>query len=104
MGSPQYLKEGWAPAGMGRCKCPHCRAVVSTNALARARHKCATTPIKDIDGNSLRVGDTVKKVEFGAAAVHRLVMAIGKGEHIAGYIMVTSSIAWEHPRHYRKVF
>lgn len=40
-GLPQYLKEGWSPRGPGRCKCPHCGATVSTNALARARHKCS---------------------------------------------------------------
>jgi hypothetical protein len=99
----QYLKDGWRPNGPGRCICPHCRATVSTNALARARHKCPETNVKDVDGNSLRVGDTVRKVEFGPNAIGRLLYAIGKGEHIDGWIRVSSSIAWEHPRNYRKV-
>ncbi len=90
MATAQYIKEGWRPNGPGRC-------------IARARHKCPETPVKDVKGNSLRVGDTVRKVEFGPKAIHRLVMAIGEGEHIAGYIKVTSSIAWEHPRNYEKV-
>lgn len=100
---PQYIKEGWRPAGPGLCKCPNCRAIVSTNALGRARHTCAETAVKDIKGNSLRVGDTVRKVEFGPKAIHRLIMAIGEGEHIAGLIMVTGSIAWEAPRNFEKV-
>jgi hypothetical protein len=36
----QYLKEGWRPHGPGKCRCPHCGEVTSTNALARARHVC----------------------------------------------------------------
>ena len=57
----------------------------------------------DIDGNPLHVSDTVQKVEWGVKAIHRLVKAVGEGEHITGCIMVTSSIAWESPRNYRKV-
>lgn len=103
MATPQYIKDGWRRHGPGRCRCPVCGTVTSTNALARARHKCPETDTKDIDGNSLRVGDTVQKVEFGPKAIHRLVKAIGDGEHTTGWIMVSSSIAWEHPRNYRKV-
>lgn len=103
MATQQYIKEGWRPNGPGRCICPGCRSTVSTNALARARHKCPETPVKDAKGNSLRVGDTVRKVEFGPKAIHRLIVAIGNGEHIDGWIKVTSSIAWEHPRNYEKV-
>lgn len=40
MSTPQYIKEGWRPAGPGLCRCPHCRAIVTTNALGRARHVC----------------------------------------------------------------
>jgi hypothetical protein len=37
---PQYLKEGWRQHGPGQCRCPKCGAVISTNALARAKHVC----------------------------------------------------------------
>lgn len=40
---PQYVKEGWRPHGPGLCRCPNCGAVISTNALARARHACPPT-------------------------------------------------------------
>jgi len=40
MARPQYLQQGWRPNGPGRCICPHCRTTVSTNAMARARHRC----------------------------------------------------------------
>lgn len=100
----QYIKEGWRPHGPGLCRCPDCGTLVTTNALGRAQHKCPTKgDAYDADGKPLRVGDTVCKVEYGANAIRRLVMAIGQGEHIEGWIMVSSSMAWEHPRNYRKV-
>jgi hypothetical protein len=40
----QFLKEGWKPHGPGKCKCPRCGAITSTNAMARARHFCAPRP------------------------------------------------------------
>jgi hypothetical protein len=57
----------------------------------------------DVNGKPLKVGDTVRAVEWGSKAIHRLVKAIGDGEHTTGWIMVTSSIAWEHPRHYERI-
>lgn len=39
MKTPTYMKEGWAPRGPGRCRCPRCGATVSTNALARRAHE-----------------------------------------------------------------
>ena len=36
---PQWMKEGYRSIGPGQCVCPTCGKVVSTNALARARHK-----------------------------------------------------------------
>lgn len=101
---PQYLRDGWSPRGPGRCKCPGCGTICSTNALARARHKCPTIGAAyDVDGKPLQVGDTVQKVEWGAKAIHRLVQAIGSEQRLAGYVMVQGSIAWESSRNYRKV-
>lgn len=59
---------------------------------------------KDIDGQLVRIGDTVCKVEYGPNAVRRLVKAIGSGEHLDGFIMVTGSIAWESARRFRRKF
>lgn len=36
---PEYIREGWRPAGPGGCRCPKCGATVSTNALGRASHR-----------------------------------------------------------------
>lgn len=38
---PEYLREGWRTAGPGGCRCPHCGATVTTNALGRASHRQA---------------------------------------------------------------
>jgi hypothetical protein len=35
---PEYQREGWRPAGPRHCRCPHCGATVTTNALGRASH------------------------------------------------------------------
>lgn len=43
---PEYILEGWRPAGPGGCRCPKCGATVSTNALARASHQRACTKRK----------------------------------------------------------
>lgn len=73
-------------------------------AIRERKAAVAKTPtVKDVKGNELRVGDTVRKVEWGPNAIHRLVEGIGEGETIAGYIKVTGSIAWEHPRNYEKI-
>lgn len=40
----QYIKEGWRPHGPGKCRCPNCGAIVSTNALARSKHRCPEKP------------------------------------------------------------
>lgn len=106
MTSPQYIKEGWRPAGPGRCKCPNCGASVSTNALARARHTCRSKgDAYDVNGKPLFVGDQVRKVEFGKDAVIRTVKAIGdpNSEHLRGFVMVTSSIAWENGNRYERL-
>ena len=39
---PKWLRDGWRPAGPGFCRCPKCGDKVSTNALARAKHRCKT--------------------------------------------------------------
>lgn len=41
-GMPVWLAEGFSPAGPGRCRCPKCSRVVTTNALGRHSHvaKC----------------------------------------------------------------
>ncbi len=57
----------------------------------------------DVNGDRLRAGDYVRKLEFGAKALQRKVIAIGDGEHIAGLIRTELSIAWEHPRNFEKV-
>ena len=45
MGSmPQFIKEGWKPHGPGKCRCPRCGGIASTNAMARARHVCPPKP------------------------------------------------------------
>lgn len=38
---PQYIRQGWRPAGPGGCRCPHCGASVTTNALGRESHRRA---------------------------------------------------------------
>ena len=35
---PSWMRDGWKPNGPGLCNCPHCGALVSTNALARHSH------------------------------------------------------------------
>jgi hypothetical protein len=42
--NPQFLKEGWRPHGPGKCVCPNCGSICSTNAMARARHVCPPKP------------------------------------------------------------
>lgn len=43
---PEYLRDGFRPAGPGGCRCPHCGATVTTNALGRASHLRACPALK----------------------------------------------------------
>jgi len=42
--TPQFIKEGWKQHGPGKCRCPNCGSICSTNAMARARHVCPPKP------------------------------------------------------------
>ena len=98
---PQYQKEGWLTHGPDRCKCPRCLTVCSTNAFARAKHKCP--PIVDANGKTLAAGDTVRDVEFGPGAQLRKVDAVGGYAWNYGYVMVSGHIGWRSSKRFEKV-
>jgi hypothetical protein len=97
----QYLQEGWITHGPGRCKCPRCLTVCSTNALARSKHRCP--PIVDANGQTLAAGDTVRDIGFGADALLRKVEAVGCYAWNYGYVVVSGRVGWKSSKRFERV-
>lgn len=57
----------------------------------------------DAFGSHLSPGDYVRVVERGPDAIVREVLAVGRGDHLAGYIKVAGILGFAHGHRFRKV-